>query len=166
MLSRGLGGFRVTIRSFFLLQLLIAPLFMGPFFYRFRAKPSHIYMDLLALLVAPVVYVAVFSALKTIRNLERNPIAHQSIVFAAIRSGIGFGSLFGLLVVGSVGVLWLPKELDSKRNWMQIVGHSAFAVALMCVHYLTIGAAIGGLVGLAADRCRGSKCRPDGDRLD
>jgi len=109
---------------------------------------------LFAVLLAPVSYVAVFSCRASARSIAQQSSTRQSVVFAAIRSGALFGTLFGLLVVGSLAVLLCRDTLSSgltpssaALTWL----NGALLGAFILLHYILIGAATGGLVGIAAD---------------
>jgi hypothetical protein len=112
-------------------------------------------MALFAVLLAPISYVAMFSYRASARSIAQRSHARRSVVYAAIRSGILFGVLFGLLIVGSIAVLWCRDVLDAfvlnPNNTSTIVVRGALLGAFILLHYFFIGAATGGLVGIAVD---------------
>src|SRR5688500_17150004 len=153
---------RLNITKLFLVQLLVAPAFLGPLYYDMPSR-NRPYLTLFAMLVAPVFYVAVFAYRAAARGLAHPPRARRSVVYAAIPSGVLFGGLFGLLLVGSLAVLWC-RDIFS-HGLVAPVTIEAWARgpllgSFIIVHYLLIGAATGGLVGLAVDaivRCRSAQ---------
>jgi hypothetical protein len=153
--------FRLSSANFFLLQLLIAPAFLGPLYYDppGRGRPL---VQLLTLLVAPVSYVAVF-AFRAARSVARERRASRSIVFSALRSGVAFGAIFGLLVIASLAAVWCRDQWSANlatANAPWILLEGAIVGAFLLLHYLVIGAATGGLVGMAVDVfCRGGDGR-------
>jgi hypothetical protein len=146
--------FRLSLSGFFLLQLLIAPAFLAPLYYGMHGR-SHPYVMMLAALIAPTGYVAVFSYRAAARAVSQQLEGRgASVVFAALRSGIVFGVLFGTLVLGSLAVLWIRDLLRSDLSWQQFLGecmNAAIAGSIIFAHYSLIGAATGGAVGLAVD---------------
>jgi hypothetical protein len=105
------------------------------------------------LLVAPISYVAVFAYFGA-RAAAREPRPTPSIVFSALRSGVLFGTVFGVLVFGSLAVLWCRDQWNANRatvNAPWILLQGALVGGFLLLHYLVIGAATGGLVGMAVD---------------
>ena len=150
-----MSNFRLTLTNFFLLQLLVAPAFLGPLYYDMPSRDRP-YLTLFTVLVAPIVYVAVFVYRGAARCLAHPPRTKRSVVYAAIPSGVLFGGVFGLLLVGSLAVLWC-RDIFSAGLAAPITieawARGPLLGSFIIVHYLLIGAATGGLVGIALDVC-------------
>jgi len=144
---------RLTLPRFFLLQLLVSPAFLGPLYYEMPGRNRPLVM-LFAMLLAPACYVAVFAYRATVHSLAQQAPVRRSLVFAAIRTGMLYGLLFGLLIVGSLSFLWCRDTWSAGLTltsaplaWLD----GAICGAFILLHYFLIGAATGGLVGLAVD---------------
>jgi hypothetical protein len=149
------SNLRLTTTNFLLLQLLVAPAFLGPLYYQmpWRNRPLLMFVTLL---LAPASYVAVFAYRATVRSLTQPTATRRSVVFTAIRWGLLFGFVFGLLVVASLAVPWLANRLPAifagdaialRRTALE----GPFVASFILLHYLLIGAATGGLVGISIE---------------
>jgi hypothetical protein len=141
---------QLTLARLFLAQLFISPAFVAPLYYE-SPERRHPYVVLLACLIAPVAYVGLFvsrSAFALHRAGRRS-----STVFASIRSGICFGAVFGALVLSTLAMLVLVNRFYSppKYSFLVFLLNAVVLGAFIELHYVLIGAATGGLVGLAAE---------------
>jgi len=65
-----------------------------------------------------------------------------------------FGAVFGAMVICSFGVLSIRALIPFDWTWQQLLMESievAMAALIALFHYFVIGAATGGVVGLAVD---------------
>jgi hypothetical protein len=158
---------RLNIVNLFFLQLFVAPAFLGPLYYEmpWRNRPLVMFVTLL---LAPTSYVAVFTYRATVRSLTKPSTNNRSIVFTSVRWGVAFGLLFGSLLVASLAVPWFSELLPAifagealapgdVRALRRAAWEGLIAPPFILVHYLLIGAATGGLVGMAVDA--GGRCR-------
>lgn len=133
-------------------QLLVAPAFLAPIYYHVPDR-SHPYAALLAYLIAPVTYVGLFASRNLLHAAARGPAWRRSTVFRAILSGTFYGTIFGALVVTSLGVVLIfdQRSTPPKYPLLFLALHAVVLGGFILLHYCLIGAATGGLVGLVVD---------------
>jgi hypothetical protein len=150
---------RFSLQTLFWWQLFLVPLFLSPL-YGERPQIQHPYVGLVMFTLAPVCYSALF-VLWARDTLDRQRLP----VLAAVRRGAMFGALFGLLAWGGVLLLhsveviagfgdllgrpnplyYVPLAVLSLGERLLVLGY------LFLVHYVLLGAATGGAIGLARD---------------
>ena len=145
---------RFSMFSLLWLQLLIAPAFLSPVYYRIN-DPNHPYVLLLAFLIAPICYVTVFSTIRALRVRKKQSDDKRSVVFAAVRRGAFFGVLFSAMALGPLAILAFFDSRDWLFfTWAEILREWLLVACFAAIHYVIIGAATGGVVGLLVDARR------------
>ncbi len=144
------GRFHLGLSSLFWLQLLVTPVFLSPFYRSLGPLGGiHPYVALIALLVAPAIYVALILGLPLLRRTQGR--RHSVTIH------LGYGSLYGLLfctlAFGPLAVL-SAVELVTTRNpgrALELIIELIVVSAFLLLHYCIIGAVVGGGVGITAD---------------
>jgi hypothetical protein len=154
---------RIGLAWCFWLQLLIVPAFLGPAFYRLEANHPVPYSQLIAFLLMPACYMGTFAFLAARRAAGRPSSEKRSVVFAGVRRGLLFGVFFGVMA-------WMPfaflSASDTHARWVARLPpgmpvppsywwERCFEIGVLTgmgvVHNAVLGAAVGGVVGLAVD---------------
>ncbi|MCI0361013.1 MAG: hypothetical protein L0211_21240 [Planctomycetaceae bacterium] len=141
-----------ALRWLLLIPLQISPAFMGLAYFRSNVSPFAI---LTAFVLGLVAYVATFSILKTVRRLRAPSELKGSIVGRAILDGVAYAACFGLLAIGALELLAFWEMSDAPWDVILDDGIRYVVIGLAGIGYcITMGAAIGGVVGLVAGRRR------------
>jgi hypothetical protein len=159
--TKVVGSFRLRLSDFFWLQLLVIPLFLIPFYENQELgegtkRAAHWIIDLLTIFVAPTAYVAAFSYRTAARALNNASEKKRSIVFAGIGGGMFFGALFGTLVFVASWVNWNwlggRERFVAAGIYWEFTDQDLAMIGIVYLYLLSIGAAVGGLIGLAVGK--------------
>ncbi len=140
------GRFRLSLASLFRLQLLVAPLFLAGFYASLGPGSGlHPYLVLVAALIAPLIYVTLLVAWQPLRQVQG---ANRTVI-TQIGKGALYGTLFCVLALGPLAVRY-SIELAISRD---IPGSLELIVviAYVLLHYVVIGSAAGGAVGIVKE---------------
>jgi hypothetical protein len=155
---------RFRLADCFLLQLLVAPVFLAPVYHRLYANRDPQFSVFVAVfLLIPASYAAVFSYRAASRAARRG----RSVVFAAMRRGVLCALLCATFALGPLAVVRMVSSISKFRaslppiaqnsplppsfyfgEGVELVEIAGFAL----LHYVVFGGVAGGLVGLWVDR--------------
>jgi hypothetical protein len=137
---------RLSLATLFRLQLLVAPLFLAGFYSSLGpGNGLHPYVTLIAALIAPLIYVTLLVAWP----LHRQSLVLSRTVISQIRQGGLYGILFCVLALGPLAVRY-SIDLAISRN-VSAALELIVVIAYALLHYVVIGSAIGGAVGIVRE---------------
>lgn len=157
--------FRFSLRSLFWWQLFLVPFCLGALYA--RLGPSGDFARFVGMLLAVVCYSALFVCWST-DSLDRRRLPVLGVVYR----GALYGGLFGVLLCGpELMPRWIQPlsrlALDDRGNalvraqpWVALLtvldalGGLILAMFVFALHFSVLGAATGGVIGLARDMLR------------
>jgi hypothetical protein len=163
--KRASWNLQFSLRAFLLLPLLVAPLLMAPVYYRITPQDGP-WLEFFSYLIVPACYVALWAVCGARRGLVKRPGPIGSIVFTALTHGIVFGTLYVTASMGPLAVMYVADSISEFRaqlppvarasrlppSYLLHLGREILTIAgFVLLHAVVIGAAIGGIVGLAVD---------------
>lgn len=156
---------RFGLKQLFFWPFFLSPLFLMPVTMRqSHGTGANPLMQLASQVIVPMIYVAVLVWMRYRDNQADIP-AGKSVVFAAIRRGIGYSLLMAVMSWG--WLLYRPVRRLTELAWeglvllafRDLVLPALLAPAFIGLYYLVIGAATGGVVGLFIDRRKIARTR-------
>lgn len=140
------GRFHLSLASLFRLQLVVAPLFLSGFYGSLGPEGGlHPYLVLIAVLIAPLIYVTLLVAWQPQRQAQ---ISRRTVILQILQGGL-YGVLFCALALGPLAVLY---AVELAIN-LSLPGALEFSVviAYVLLHYVIVGSLVGSIVGIARD---------------
>jgi len=138
--------FRFGLTSLLWFQVLVTPIFLSPFYKSLNGNNRfHPYITLVAVLLAPALYVTLLA----LWPAQRNHSDSRQSAFIQLGRGALYGLLFCILAFGPLAVMSIIELVlaPDVPKAIQLTVVSAF----LLMHYAVIGAVVGGGVGIIKD---------------